>query len=329
VRLLAIGGTGFLGSHVAEAARDHAHEVTVLSRGLTAAPAMAGVERLVADREGDLAVLRGRSWEVVVDICGHVPGVVAASAAALADAELYTFVSSTSVYARSDLPPGEDSAVRRLPAGELEGFGSDDDITGESYGPLKTACEDAVRSVFGGRALIIRPVLINGPRDRAGRLPYWLARLAEGGEILAPGNPARPIQMVDVRDLATWIVDMAEFRTGGTYNAGDPNSAAFADILDACAQYLGLTPQLTWVDDDFLLGQGLVPDGDDLPLWFTAETTDWAPVDTRRAHSAGLQARALDDTVAATWAWMVEGPPRTPEPDLGREAELLRLWARR
>ena len=222
-----------------------------------------------------------------------------------------------------NVPPDEDAAVRRLPADEVAGFVTDDDITGEAYGPLKTACEDAVRSVFGDRALVIRPVLINGPRDRAGRLPYWLGRLLRGGEILAPGDPARPIQMVDVRDLAAWIVDMTESRVGGTYNAGDPDSPAFADIVDACAQYLGVTPQLTWVDDEFLLGEGLVPDGDEIPLWFTADSTDWATVDTGRARAAGLRGRSLAETIAATWA---ARPAGLPEADLRREAELLRRW---
>lgn len=327
MRVLIIGGTGFVGGRIAAAAVGRGHRVTVLSRGRTSVHVPPPLEHLMTDRT-DLAVLAGRRWDAVVDVYGHLPDVVGASAAALAHARVYAFVSSTSVYAPRPDAATEDAAVRRLSAADAASFTSDEAITSDAYGPLKTGCEDAVRAVFDERALIVRPVLICGPGDRYGRLPHWLGRLSSGGEILAPGDPARPVQTIDVRDLASFIVSMTERGAGGTFNVGSPEAPSFAELLAASARHLEVAPRLTWVDDAFLLREGLSPDGDEPPLWFTAEAHDWAPVEVGRALGAGLPTRPLADTIAATWEWMQEARFQ-PAPAYRRlERRLLGRWRR-
>jgi 2'-hydroxyisoflavone reductase len=253
----------------------------------------------------------------VIDTCGYLPGTVLASAEALRESGLYCFVSSISVYADFSVPTNEESPVGVL--GDLP----DDEITGESYGPLKALCEDVVRDVFGARALVVRPGLIVGPHDPTGRFTYWPHRIARGGEVLAPGPPERPTQVIDVRDLAEWTISLCERVTGGTYNAIHPG-VSFAELLDTCGDISASDARVTWVPDEFLLGQG-VGEWMELPLWIADPKLAAADrVDVSRAIAAGLEYRSLHDTVRATLdhAATTDAAGLTPE----REAELLAAW---
>jgi uncharacterized protein YbjT (DUF2867 family) len=204
--LLILGGTGFLGRHLVESALGDGHRPTLFNRGLTEAELFPEVEKIEGDREGDPSALRGRRWDAVIDTCGYVPRVVGASARLLADAvDHYTFVSSISVYS-DDIASGADEGapVRELPDPTVE------EVTGETYGGLKALCERAAEETMPGRVLNIRPGLISGPHDPTDRFTYWPRRIAAGGEVLAPDREERKVQYIDVRDLASWIVEMSE-----------------------------------------------------------------------------------------------------------------------
>jgi 2'-hydroxyisoflavone reductase len=317
VRLLVLGGPRFVGRALADAALARGHELTFFNRGRTNPELYPDVERLVGDRESDLSALTGRSWDAVIDTCGYLPHVVRRSADALRDSGLYCFVSSISVYADFASPNDEGSLVAQLddlPA---------DAVTGESYGALKALCENAVRQVFGERALIVRPGLIVGPHDPTGRFTYWPHRVARGGEVLAPGPPERPTQVIDVRDLAEWTVSLCEREVGGTFNATH-TGVSFAELLDTCRATSSSDARVTWVTDEFLLEQG-VGEWMELPLWLADPAYAAADrVDVSRAIACGLAFRPLAETVGGTLelAETVDGVGLTAD----REAELLAMW---
>lgn len=320
MRLLLLGGPRFLGRAFADAALERGHDLTFFNRGRTNADLYPEVERIVGDRAGDLAALDGRTWDAVVDTCGYLPRVAHASAAALAGSGLYCFVSSVSVYADFTAPTNEDS-----PVAELGGL-PDDEVTGESYGPLKALCEEAVREVFSERALVVRPGLIVGPHDPTGRFTYWPHRVARGGEVLAPGPSDRPTQVIDVRDLGEWIATLCERGIGGTYNATHPG-VSFAELVETCASVAGNEARATWVTDDFLLEQE-VGEWMELPLWLADPAFAAADrVDVSRGLDAGLAFRPLAETVRGTLdlAETVDGVGLTPE----RESALLDAWHHR
>jgi 2'-hydroxyisoflavone reductase len=321
VKLLLLGGPRFLGRAVADAGLERGHELTFFNRGTTNPELYPDVERIVGDRTGDLSGLEGREWDAVVDTCGYLPSVVRASACALASSGgPYCFVSSVSVYADFSVPNDEESPVGKL--GELR----DDEVTDESYGPLKALCEEAVREVFDSRALVVRPGLIVGPHDPTGRFTYWPHRIARGGEVLAPGPPERVTQIIDVRDLATWMVALCERGTSGTYNAIHPG-VTMSELLDTCREAAPGEARVTWVDDAFLLAEG-VGEWMELPLWIADPALAAADqVSVERAVDAGLAFRALVETVrsALREAETTEAAGLLPE----REAELLAAWHER
>lgn len=328
MRLLVLGGTVFLGRHVVAAALARGHEVTLFNRGRHNPELFPAVEKLRGDRAGDLAALRGRRWDAVVDTSGELPQVVRSSAELLADAvERYAFASSISVYA--DLSrPGVDE---RAPVGRLEDE-TVEEVTGATYGPLKARCEEAVERALPGRALVIRPGLIVGPHDPTERFTYWPRRVARGGAVLAPGRPERGVQLIDVRDLAEWIVRAVEERLAGRFNATGPaEPLPMAALLDACRRVSGSDARFVWVDERFLLARGVAP-WTELPLWVpeTPDRAGFLAVDCRRAIAAGLTFRPVDETVRATLAWDRERAPGSVPPGVGlapeREEELLRAW---
>jgi 2'-hydroxyisoflavone reductase len=314
VRLLVLGGTKFLGRAVAEAALAAGHELTLFTRGQTNPGLFPEAEHLVGDRTSDLSALEGRRFDAVVDTSGYVPHVVRASAELLSPAaEHYAFVSSISVYPDYSQVVHEESPLAELahgqPADELQADYA-------NYGALKALCEREVVEAFAGRALAARAGLIVGPHDPTGRFTYWPHRLERGGEVLAPGPPERPVQVIDVRDLAAWIVDACERQLTGAFNAtSEPH--AFADVVAGA--------DVTWVDDAFLLERE-VGEWMELPLWIAATPGQerFHQVDTTKAHAAGLRHRPLAETMGATLAEAatVDGVGLTPE----REAELLREW---
>jgi 2'-hydroxyisoflavone reductase len=313
VRILILGGTQFLGRSLSEAALERGHELTLFTRGRTNTDLFPEAEKLRGNRDSGLAALEGRTWDAVVDTSGYVPGIVRDSAEVLRDSGRYVFVSSVSVYADFSIPPVEGNAVADL------GNASADELAADSsnYGPLKALCEQAVEEVFGERALIVRPGLIVGPHDPSGRFTYWAQRLRRGGEILAPGPPARNTQFVDVRDLAIWIVDAVEHGLSGTFNATN-EGVPWSELLAGA--------RVEWVSDDFLREHEVGP-WMELPLWLS--DPNWAgmhEVDVSRAVASGLRFRPLTETLSgAAGAPAVEGVGLTPE----REAELLAAWRSR
>ena len=216
MKVLLLGGPKFLGRAVIDAALERGDELTLFNRGTTGAELYPEVERIVGDRDGGLDGLRGREWDAVVDTSGYLPRVVGDSARLLAQTVAsYVFVSSISVYASFAEIVDEAS-----PTAELTEEGSED--VGRDYGALKALCEQEVERAFPGRATAVRAGLIVGPHDPTGRFTYWPHRIARGGDVLVPGPAWRPIQLVDVRDLAAWIVTAAAVRLPGPFNATGP-----------------------------------------------------------------------------------------------------------
>jgi 2'-hydroxyisoflavone reductase len=336
MRILVIGGGVFLGAAVVDSALTRGHEITVFNRGRARSDWPAGVEAIVGDRASDLARLHGRPFDAVIDVCGYVPADLRASTAALASCRRYCFVSSVSAYASFAHAPVRESD----PLAASDGIAEDDRDLARHYGPQKAACERVVMAAFGERALIVRPGLIVGPRDPTGRFSYWPWRALAGGEILVPDVPAHePIQAIDVRDLADFIVGAVERDASGAFNATGPQDGAacgWPELLEACidaARRRAAAPlRFVPVGEDFLIEQGVAP-WNELPLWLPSsdpEQRGLAHVDCSRAVAAGLATRPLAETVDAVldeFATLVEDDRRrrgklTAE----RERELIALW---
>ena len=313
MRLLLLGGTRFVGRHIAEAALGSGCAVTLFNRGRTDPDLFPEAERLRGDRKTDLSALADRTWDAVIDTSGYVPADVRAAAELLLDSGRYVFVSSVSVYADFSTGPTEEAATAELGDMAADELASDY----SNYGPLKALSEAEVERLFGARALIVRPGLIVGPHDPTGRFTYWARRLERGGEILAPGPPERLAQFIDVRDLAAWILDAVEHGAGGTFNATN-TGVAWGELLAG--------GDVTWVSDEFLEKHGVGP-WMELPLWLPdAEWAGMHATDVARALGAGLRFRPLEETLrGAATAPAAEGVGLTPE----REAELLAAWRAR
>jgi 2'-hydroxyisoflavone reductase len=330
MKLLILGGTVFLGRAIVEASLARGHEVTLFNRGQRNPELFPQLERLRGDRDGQLEALHNRRWDAVLDPSGYLPRVVRASAELLADAvEHYTFISSISVYAGYPRRGMDETA----PLGTLDDP-TVEEITGESYGPLKALCEQAVESALPGRALIVRPGLIVGPHDPTNRFTYWVDRVARGGDVLVPNVPELDVQIIDVRDLAKWTVRMVEQRQTGSYNATGPaEPLTFGEMLETCKRVSGSDARWIWVDENFLIEQG-VEQWSDLPLWIRADPdmAGFLAINIDRALAADLKLRPLADTVADTLAWS-RAQPADAERRAGlspeREAELLALWRER
>jgi 2'-hydroxyisoflavone reductase len=325
VDVLILGGTGFLGRHLVEAALGEGHRVTLFNRGLSEPDLFPEVEKLEGDRDGDLSALRGRQWDAVIDTCGYVPRVVRASANVLAGAvDHYTFVSSISVYSDGIAAGADEEApVRELPDPTVE------EVTGETYGGLKALCERTAEEEMPGRVMNVRPGLISGPHDPTDRFTYWPRRISAGGEVLAAGRKERPVQYIDVRDLAAWIVGTSEERRTGTYNATGPDyELTMGRLLEECEAVGGAGAELVWVSEDFLEDHRVEP-FTELPLWVPREHAAMLAVDCSRAIGAGLIFRPLAATIEDVLAF-----DRARPADRGlaaglrpeREQELLRAW---
>jgi 2'-hydroxyisoflavone reductase len=295
MRLLVIGGTVFLGRAVVAAALARGHAVTIFHRGVHNPDLFPEAEHLLGDRTRDLSALRGRDWDAVIDTCGFEPEHVGAAAELLADRVAhYGFVSSGSVYPGwGEVPVTEDSPV----------FESDE----REYGQLKAACERAAEEAMPGRVLAARAGVIVGPHENVGRLPRWLHRLAEGGDVLAPGPPDAPIQLIDARDLAAWMLDMAAAGRAGAYNAiAPPGSASWGELLEAARAVTGGRAELRWADPAWVEARVEEP-WTELPLWPIPSLPGLYGMAGARAAAAGLAPRPLGETVADTWAWLGAG----------------------
>jgi 2'-hydroxyisoflavone reductase len=347
MRLLVLGGTRFLGSAVVAAAVNAGWSVTTLTRGKSGyVPLPPAVDARHGDRAtaDGLAALDGGEWDVCIDTCGFVPRVVGLGAARLAGrVGHYVFVSSLSAVPswpdepvrgtppRRDCPPdaGPDGSV---PGGRPPGSGEQ-----AGYGDLKAGCERAVEQHFPDSSTQVEAGLIVGPAEDIGRLPYWLHRVARGGEVLAGGRPDQPVQLVDTRDLAAWMLRCGAERTTGRYAATSPPAlTTFGDLLAECVRATGSDASVRWVDDEFLLANGVEP-WSELPLWMPLGMGPHAwDVDTGPAEAAGLVCRPLGDTVADTWQWLRAHPPpprsdRIPAVGMAEETEkrVLALARRR
>ncbi len=330
MKLLVVGGTVFLGRAVVEYASARGHEITLFNRGRSNAELFPDIEKVHGDRDGGLDPLVGRSFDACLDTCGYVPRVVKASAQLLKDhVERYAFVSTASVYAA----PSPDGTDEKAPLGTLDDP-SVEEVTGETYGPLKASCEAEVTAAFGDRALLIRPGLIVGPHDPSDRFTYWPWRVAQGGQILSPGRPDRGIQFIDVRDLAAWIVELLESGETWTYNAmSSPGAITMEALLQACRDASAIESELVWVDDAFLTGHE-VGAWMELPLWIPEDdpaARGFFDFRVDRARSKGLTLRPVEDTVRATLDWSLTRPEdHAWRAGLSRqrEDELLAEWLR-
>jgi nucleoside-diphosphate-sugar epimerase len=328
MKILILGGTVFLGRALVEAALPLGHVLTLFNRGRSNPGLFPQVENLTGERDSDLEILRGRSWDAVIDTCGYVPRLVGQSARVLADAvDHYTFISSISAYASFSQPGMDESA----PLGILQDENVEQ-VAGENYGPLKALCEQAAEREMPGRVLVIRPGLIVGPHDPSDRFTYWPMRVWQGGEVLAPGRPGRQISYIDVRDLAGWILDRVEVGVTGTYNADGPDSpCTMEELLQACKTASGSQASFTWVSEQFLQEQQ-VGEWIEMPLWVPEMDPQYAgffAISSQKAIRTGLKFRPLIDTIRATQDWA-----RTRPADYAwragisrqREAQLLEAW---
>jgi 2'-hydroxyisoflavone reductase len=318
VKLLVLGGTKFLGRHAVDAALAGGHEVTIFTRGQTNPELFPEAEHLHGDRDGDLGALAGRTWDGVVDTSGYVPRIVRQSAELLRDAVgRYVFVSSISVYADFSGPITE-----ATPVAELEDPDTEEIL--ESYGALKAACERVVEEAYGDRSARVRAGLIVGPYDPTDRFTYWPRRIAAGGDVLGPGEPGAPVQFVDARDLAAWLVRLALGGPGGVFNASGPaEPLTFAELLDRARVAIGSDANVVWTEEQRVLDAGVQP-WTELPLWLPG--TDYAGMaraDISRAVDAGLRFRPVEETVLDTLAWDRSVPGDRPTLAADKEAEIL------
>ncbi|MDE3168143.1 MAG: epimerase [Acidobacteriota bacterium] len=328
-RILILGGTGFLGPATVEAATRRGHQLTLFNRGRTRPGLFPRIETLLGDRDpekGDgLKALRGRQWDAVIDNSGYFPRQVAASAQLLArNTRHYIFISSISVYASNTAEHQDETApLATTPDPAIE------KITDQTFGPLKALCEKAVTAALPDRAAIVRPGYIVGPDDPSGRFTYWPVRIARGGEALAPGAPADPVQIIDVRDLGDWLITLIERRTTGVFNATGPATRlAWGDLLQSCRAAAPAAVNLAWVPGEWIHAHA----EDVFPIWapYLGETRGFHTWSNARALKAGLRFRPYAETVADTLRWYrsqteggrtkLAGPP--PE----KEAELLAAW---
>jgi nucleoside-diphosphate-sugar epimerase len=332
MRLLVLGGTHHVGRAVVETALARGDEVTTLTRGVSG-PSAPGARALHADRTDPAAVraaLGDARWDAVIDTWSDAPLAVSQSAELLAGrAAHYGYVSSASVY-QWPVPPGADEAAPVV-------AGAPDAADGNDYAAAKRGGELAALAAFGGRALIARAGLILGPYEIVGRMPWWLRRIERGGDVLAPGPPDRPLQYLDCRDLAAWMLRAAAAGVGGIFNAvSRPGLATMSGLLEAARTATGSPARLVWVTPEVIEAAGIAP-WTELPAWLPpgGETAGLFSLDVTAAYAAGLRCRPVGQTVADTWAWLqAEGdPPQRPgRPvhglDPGREQQVLAAVAR-
>jgi len=337
LRILILGGTGFTGPFQVRYALSRGHKVTVFNRGKTHPGELPKeAEQLIGDRNGQLDALKGRKWDVVIDIPTTLPVWVRDVAQILkGNVDRYVFISTTSVYS-DNTQPGMDEG------GPLAKYERADPMkeTQETvrhfplYAPLKVLSEREAEKWFPRKTLIIRPGLIVGPGDESDRFTYWVARLDRGGEILCPGDPKTdPVQFIDARDLAEWTIRMVEQETTGIFNALGPKSKlTMGELLAEIKTVTNRESQFTWVDTDFLLSQRVSP-WNEMPVWVAPRGPEqgFSMLSNKKAIKKGLTFRPIPDTAKATLEWFKQQPPErqaslrsgmTPD----REAQVLAAW---
>jgi 2'-hydroxyisoflavone reductase len=317
MRLLVLGGTHFVGRAVVETALARGDEVTTLNRGMSRSAAT-GTDTIIADRTDPEALrtaLGDREWDAIIDTWSGAPRVVRDACGLLAGrAGHYGYVSSRSVY-EWPIPIGADEHAP-LVDGDPDG----DDA--EDYAAAKRGGELAALRAFGDRALLARAGLVLGPYENIGRLPWWLRRIERGGRVLAPGDPARPLQYIDARDLAAWMLVAAERGVGGAFNTVSRfGHTTMGELLATAVKTVGSDAELVWTPPEVIEEAGIGP-WVELPIWLpdNAEFGGLSNGDVSAAYNAGLTCRPVQETVADTWAWLqAEGDPhlRTDRPQVG------------
>ena len=336
MKILILGGTGFTGPFQVRYALSRGHQVTVFNRGKTHPGELPReVEQLIGDRNGKLDALKGRTWDVVIDNPATLPIWVRDAAQILkGNVGHYTFISSTAVYADTSKPGINETA----PLAKYTGADSMKETSATMrasnfalFGPLKALSEAEAEKWFPGKTLIIRPGYIVGPGDESDRFTYWPVRVERGGEVLAPGTTADPIQIIDARDLAEWTIRMVEQGTTGSFNAVGPKSKlTMGRMLAEIKKTTNSDARFTWVDATFLASQKAV---DDIPIWTPANGPEvgYHLTNINKAVSKGLTFRPLSDTIRATLDWFKkQSADRQSKMRAGlkpeREAELLAAW---
>ncbi|HEX7062061.1 MAG TPA: NAD-dependent epimerase/dehydratase family protein [Woeseiaceae bacterium] len=332
LRLLILGGTGFIGPHMVREALRRGHDVELFNRGRTNDDLFPDLVTWIGDRDGKLDALEGHEWDAVIDNSGYVPRHVADSAKLLADAaSQYLYISSISAYASFAIANDESSPLATMPDETVE------QVTAETYGPMKALCEKRAAEHFGAdRLTVFRPTYICGPGDPTDRYTYWPVRASRGGEMLWPGTPDDPIQIIDARDLASFAIDCLERRTMGTFNITTPPGAfTMGELLADCHAVTRAEIDPVWVGAGFLREKGLLESGE-IPIWSPTEGEygKASLVSSERAFEAGLSARPTRETARDTLAWW-KGLPEERRERLRaglaaeREAALLAEWHNR
>lgn len=338
--ILILGGSRFLGRFLVEKALEKGHNVTLFNRGSNQ-DIFPEIEQLKGDRDGDLEQLKGRKWDAVIDTCGFIPRTVSKSSKLLNHVQHYTYISSCSVY-KDQYEPGIDESgeIQTLDDEKVEEItrGTAGPIYNEYYGHLKTMSEIAAEKELPGKVLAIRAGLIVGPYDYSDRLPYWVKRISEGGEILAPGRPERQIQFIDVKDLAQWIIQMIEQNTTGIFNATGPDySLTMGQFLEECKRVSCSDADFTWVSESFLMDNQVGAWGE-MPLWIPEEYplpgsekpwNGFLAINNKKAIQNGLTFRPLSETIKDILKWeqnRPEGVERKAGMERQRETELLESW---
>lgn len=294
MNILVIGGTSFVGRHIVEAALQSGHQVTLFNRGLSNPDAFPELRHITGDRRKDADKLAGLAWDAVIDTCAYTPADLAPLFEHIVT-ELYVFISTISVYSNySNGAPTETSEVlnKRL---------ENDEVTGETYGPLKVQAENIVMATFGSRALIVRPSIVAGPYDPTDRFTFWASKLAESGEALIPGSKTRKVQWIDARDLASFVIRQIEEKGSGIFNV-----AADAVEMEEFVEAVGNgDAEAVWVDDAFLLEKGIKPF--DIPLWIPVSDEHpegFITVQNSKAKKAGLHCRTARETAKDIREWL-------------------------
>lgn len=336
IEILMLGGTRFLGPALVEHALARGHSVTLFNRGKSNPDMFPGLEKLKGDRDPDkgegLNALEGRTWDAVIDTSGYFPRMVRASAELLAPSVgQYVFVSTLSVYAETaKIGIDENDPVATMDDPTLEEMGDQF----QYYGPLKALCEQAAEAAMPGRATTVRPGLIVGYRDSVPRFTYWPVRVERGGEVLSPGTPDDPVQYIDVRDLAAFVVHTIENRITGVFNTNGPTEAPtnIGEVLYGCKAVTGGSATFTWAEAGFLEQHEVQPWAQ-MPLWIppSGEYAGFHRMSCKKAIEAGLGTRPLAETVRETLAWFHEWPKGEPFPWRGgmepdAERKVLAAW---
>ncbi|MEI5906981.1 SDR family oxidoreductase [Bacillus spongiae] len=335
MRFLIIGGTRFLGRYLVESAKEKGHSITLFNRGKSNPSLFKDIERIIGDRENerDLEKLRDKEWDVVIDTCGYTPEIVSKSVEILSNkVGQYIFISSGSVYKNlfHEDEINEESEIVTLSKEELDSVTEEKSgrFNQEYYGPLKYLSEQEVIKKMDGKCLIVRSGLIVGPNDSTDRFTYWPYRVSLGGNILAPDNEERKVQFIDVRDLAKWIILMAEKNETGIFNVTGPKrKLSMGELLHSCKRVLNTDANFVWASKDFLVAQNVQP-WIELPLWVPTDS-DYG-MNFEKAIEKGLEIRPISDTIRDTFAWNQNRKleSRRAGLSLEREKDILKEWFR-